>query len=84
MIMFDKKKAYQTIMAKRSPDGSVTSSPMESQKVMDEDGEPDGRHAAAEDILSAMSEKNPMKLMEALSNFHDLHQAMSDKPDPQE
>jgi hypothetical protein len=85
MIIFDKKKAMQTIMSKRHPkDGSVSSAPMATEAAQDEDGMPDGRHAAAQDILSAMHEKSPQKLMEAMANFYDLHAMHSQKSDDTE
>lgn len=78
--MIDKKKAMQTIMSKRNPQtGEVSSSPMAAQVSKSEDGEPDGRHAAAQDILAAMHERDPQKLMESLANFADLHTIAKDK-----
>lgn len=47
--------------------------PMKPEVVMNEGGEVDGRHLAAQDILGAHHEKSPEKLMEALSNFINLH-----------
>ena len=65
-----------TIMSKRHPkDGETMSSPMKSEIHKDEDGEIDGRHAAAQDAIMAMHEKSPEKLMEALANFMDMHMA---------
>lgn len=65
-----------TIMAKRKPDGEkLSESPMKPEVVKDEDGQVDGRHVAAQDIMSAIHEKSPEKLMNALANFHDLHNA---------
>ena len=81
MMIWDKKKALTTIMAKRDPkSGERTAAPMQEQVSKDEDGEVDGRHAAAQDILAAMHEKNPQKLMESLANFHDLHMAAAQAP----
>lgn len=74
MMIFDKKKALMTIMSKRNPkDGATSSAPMASEISKSEHGEVDGRHAAAQDIISAMHEKSPQKLMEAMAAFHDLH-----------
>lgn len=81
MIIPDQKKAMMTIMAKRSPNGEVDSAPMQPETSKDEEGEIDGRHAAAQDMLAAMHEKSAQKLMEAMANFHDLHMAERDKPD---
>lgn len=66
-----------TIMGKRHPkSGEMTAAPMAPElHSKDEAGEIDGRHAAAQDVLAAMHEKSPQKLMEALANFHDLHMA---------
>ena len=81
MIIYDKKHALMSIMSKRNPqDGSVSSAPMREEVSKSEDGEVDGRHAAAQDILAAMNEKSPQKLMEALANFHDLHAAAASEP----
>jgi hypothetical protein len=76
-MIHDDKKALTTIMSRRSKDGSTVSSPMAEEVSKDEDGNVDGRHAAAQDIIMAMHEKSPQKLMEALSNFHDLHMAQA-------
>jgi hypothetical protein len=73
MIIYDKKKAITTMMAKRDKDGNRSEAPMVPSEVKDEDGKEDPRHAAAQDVLSAMNEKHPAKLMEALAAFHDLH-----------
>ena len=55
-----------TIMARRQhKDGSMSSAPMKAEKSSLEDGSVDPRHAAAEDVISAMNEKSPQRLMEA-------------------
>ena len=69
-----------TIMAKRAkPDADykpeVSHAPMKEEIVRHEDGAFDPRHSAAQDVLMAIHEKSPMKLMEAMSNFHELHAA---------
>lgn len=80
MIMFDKKKALMTIIAKRHPkDGTMSAAPMKTEVTKEDDGQLDGRHAAAEDMIAAFHEKSPQKLMEAMANFHDLHSQMSNK-----
>jgi len=83
MIMIDQKKAMATIMASRkNKDGSTDSAPMVPSAAQADDGSMDGRHAAAQDIISAMDEKHPGKLMEAMANFHDLHKAhMENEPE---
>lgn len=74
MMMVDDKKALMTIMRKRKEAGSMASgAPMKTEEVSNEAGEPDGRHAAAQDMISAFHEKSPEKLMTAMMNFHDLH-----------
>lgn len=68
-----------TVMAKRGAKGGPVISgpaPMKEEMSMTEPGEPDGRHAAAQDMISAMHEKSPEKLMHAMANFHDIHSAM--------
>lgn len=82
MMLHDTKKALMTIMRKRSEkSGEVMSeAPMKSESVKDEDGEVDGRHEAAQDMLSAFHEKSPEKLMAAMANFHDLHAMKMAKP----
>lgn len=73
-MMHDEKKALMTIMRKRKESGGPSmAAPMKTEEVKSEDGEPDGRHAAAQDMMAAMNEKSPEKLMEAMMNFHDLH-----------
>lgn len=80
MIIIDKDKAHTTIMGRRrEKDGSVKEAPMQASEVKSEEGEPDPRHEAAKDILSALHEKHPAKLMEALAAFHDLHKMHSEK-----
>jgi len=80
MYFDDKKQQMTTIMSKRTPKGDkVSEAPMKSEVVKHEDGQVDGRHVAAQDIIAALHEKSPEKLMHALANFHDLHS--SSKPD---
>ena len=79
MIIYDQKKAVGTIMASRKhSDGSTTTAAMKPQRSTAEDGEVDGRHAAAQDVIAAMDQKDPQKLMEAMANFHDLHRMHSE------
>jgi hypothetical protein len=80
VFIHDQKRAITTMMAKRGPKGGEMLSgpaPMKAEEVMDEDRMPDGRHAAAQDMIAAFHEKSPEKLMQAMMNFHDIHQAMS-------
>ena len=79
MMIIDKDKATTTIMGRRrNPDGSTAEAPMVPSEIKSEEGESDPRHEAAKDILSALNEKHPGKLMEAMINFHDLHQMHKD------
>lgn len=78
MMLIDKKKALMTIMKKRSEKGEVSMAPMKQESVKDEEGEVDGRLAAAQDAMSAMHEKSAAKFMDAMANFHDLHMMHKD------
>ena len=75
MIIPDQKRAIMTIMARRKPDGERVAgpAPMKEEVVRHEDGEIDARHVAAQDILAALHEKSPERLMDALGAFHDIH-----------
>lgn len=77
MFFDDSRKAVTTIMAKRSPKGEPLMSPtaMKKEVVKDEDGQDSGLHAAAQDIIAAHHEKSPHKLMEAMSNFINIHKS---------
>ncbi len=80
MIMSDDKKRIATIMSSRkSAKGeNLGMAPMKAEVVKDEDGEIDGKHVAAKDIISALHEKSPDKLMRALVNFCDMYMAMKE------
>lgn len=74
MIMWDRKKAMMSIMAKRHPkDGEMTQAPMAPSEVHTDDGNADPRHIAAQDILMAIHEGHAEKLMEGLKAFIELH-----------
>ena len=76
MMLQDKRKAIDTIMARRmAAGGEATSAPMKMDMIKDEDGMFDGRHAAAQDVIAAMHEKSPMKMVAALANFIDMHKS---------
>ncbi len=78
IIPDDKRKIATIISSKRSAKGEkLGSAPMLAEVVKDDKGEIDGRHVAAQDIMMAMHEKSPEKLMNALANFHDLHSGKS-------
>lgn len=86
-MMWDRKKQIGALVQKRREGGGpieISASPMKSEVVKDEDGMPDGRHMAAQDMMGAMAEKSPEKLMTALANFMDLHLAQPAKDDPRE
>lgn len=77
MFFDDHKKAVATMIAKRR--GAINSTPisMKSQMSREENGEIDGRHAAAEDAIAAFHEKDPHKVIKALSNYIDIHNSRS-------
>lgn len=81
MIIPDDNKRIATIMSMRkSAQGeSLGSASMKPEIVKKEDGSVDGRHVAAQDMLAALNEKSPEKLMRALGNFMDLHSMHEDK-----
>lgn len=86
-MMWDHKKAVQTIMQRRKAGGGeiiAGPAPMKPEVVKDEDGEMEPRHVAAQDIMAAMHEKSPERLMGALSNFVDIHMNRKDEPEPEE
>lgn len=78
MIMNDDKKRIATIMASRktAQGENLGSASMKPEIVKTEDGEIDGRHVASQDMIAALHEKSPEKLMRALVNFHDIHMSM--------
>lgn len=62
---------------RRSSKGeSLGKAEMKPEIVKTEDGDLDGRHLAAQEMMMALSEKSPEKLMRALGNFQDLHSTM--------
>lgn len=80
MMMDDHKKAITIMMSKRNSDGKKTMDhvPMKDEVSKTEDGEMDGRHVAAQDIMAAHHDQSPQKLMEALAHFIDIHHAQKD------
>ena len=77
----DNKRIATAILSKRKPSGErISMAPMKTEVVKTEDGEPDGRHLAAQDMMSAIHEKSPQKFSEALKNFIAIHHSMSDEP----
>ncbi len=81
MMMWDKKKTMESIMGRKNIDGSEASAPapMKPEISKNEDGEIDGRHVAAQDMISAFHEKSPERLKEAMANFIDIHQARGEE-----
>lgn len=78
MFFHDDKKMITTVMSKRGPKGGEHTqepTPMKPEVMKDEDGEMDGRHLAAQDIMAAHHSQSPAKLKEAMGNFIDLHMA---------
>lgn len=87
MLMWDKKKSLETIMQRRKPGGGeiiAGPAPMKHEVVKHEDGNIDGRHLAAQDMLAAFHEKSAERLMGAMANFMDLHSVNGNKPEPKE
>lgn len=80
-MLTDIQKAREIMMAKRTPKGERLSGPvaMKTEKAVTEEGDVDGRHVAAEDLVSALSEKSPQRVNEALKNFMDLHASLSNR-----
>lgn len=69
--MMDPHKAVMTIMKRRK---SGLMEPMKNElPTKEEDGNIDPRHLAAEDVMMAIKSQSPHHLMQALSNFHDMH-----------
>jgi len=53
---------------------------MKPEVVMDEGGEVDGRHLAAQEMIAAHKEGSAHKLMQAMMNFIDLHNSAPQVP----
>lgn len=84
MFIHDKKNALTTIMARRGEKGGervAGPAPMKPEVSLMEGGEVDGRHMAAQDMMSAMHEKSPQKMADAMANFMDIHMSMKDSGD---
>ena len=73
----DKKKIATIMLGKRNAKGERTAEPTEMKPEITkmEDGEMDGRHSAAQDMIAAFHEKSPEKLSQAMKNFIDIHSA---------
>lgn len=81
MYFDDHKKIATMIVSKKDGKGNPIAAPtaMKPEIVKTEDGEMDGKHAAAQDAISAFHEKSAEKLKGALSNFIDLHMSGDSK-----
>ena len=76
----DNKKIATAILSKRKPNGDrISAAPMKSEVMKTEDGEMDGRHLAAQDMIAAFHEKSPMKLHEAMQSYLTLHNSMPEE-----
>lgn len=75
MILPDDKKRVATIISRRkSAKGeNLGAAPMVQEVVKHEDGSIDGLHVASQDLLAAIHEKSPEKLMKALMNWQEIH-----------
>lgn len=84
--MWDKKKMQEMIIQRRkSSGGEIAGAPMKNEIVKDEEGDIDGRHLAAEDMISAFHEKSPERLMKSMMDFIDIHSSkMESEPEPKE
>ena len=74
----------QTMIARRkSGGGPIELGPMSMKPeiVRDEDGDIDGRHLAAQDMMMAMKEGSAEKFHGALQNYLDIHNSMKDDPE---
>ena len=75
-MMWDKKKNMDTIMQRRRGESGgavISETPMKPEISLDEGGEIDGKHMAAEDMIEAFHAKSADRLKEAMGNFIDLH-----------
>lgn len=83
-MMWDPKKAMQTIIARRRGGEDMPTShvAMKNEISKHESGEMDGRHMAAQEMIHAFEMKSPEKMKEAMGNFMDLHMNMSDEDKP--
>ena len=91
MMMWDKKKALSNILQRKrmAGGGEVLSGPteMKNEHVQTEDGVPDMKHLAAEEVMHAFHSKSAHQLKESLENFinlHMSHEADNDEPSPHE
>lgn len=78
MILPDDKRRIATIVSRRkSASGeNLGAAPMKPEVVKNEEGEIDGRHVAAGDMMAAIKEGSAENLMRAMANFIDMHSGM--------
>lgn len=83
MSMLDPDKAIKTIMLRRNKGGATSQTPISPSVTKEADGSFDPRHAAAEAIMQAVHNGKASELVDALGNFHDLHNSRGEamKPD---
>lgn len=84
MFFGDDHKKIATVMAgRRNSSGDRIASPteMKPEITKTEDGEIDGRHSAAQDMIAAFHEKSPERLSQAMKNFMDIHNSMPESSD---
>ena len=80
IIPEDKKRIATIISSRKSASGEkLGAAPMAPQVVKEEDGSIDGLHVASRDMLAAIHEKDPAKLMNALMNWQDIHASRINK-----
>lgn len=90
MFMWDKKKSLETLMSKRKPSGGESiagPTPMLEEHVSDENGEPDMKHLAAQNMMDAFHSKSAHKLRQAMDDYLDIHSMSKmddDEPKPSE
>lgn len=82
MLLLDNDKAVRTIMMRRNKDGTTSSTPTAPSVMKEADGSYDPRHAAAEAVLQAVHSGHAAELVDALGNFHDLHNSRGEKMKP--
>lgn len=76
LAFWDKKKQMGAMVMKRKRHGDGTApemAPMKNEEVKTEDGEVDGKHLAAQDMLMAIHSKSADQLRHAMENFMTIH-----------
>lgn len=73
MALWDKQKQMGMIMQRRQTSQGPEMASMKNQVEKTEDGELDGKHMAAEEMISHMKNGNAMDFKKSLENFMDMH-----------